>query len=151
MSVERKGPVVCSSLRPREARVNDKSTRLFARPAKETIRQGEGRHTLRFRSGNFRASAGGGGVGTGCRTPCSCSAAVGISISFESRSSKIGHISLGVKQTRKPSAGNPHAGFDVAGTGNQFTVRLLRHSHRKRRATARTKPPTTTPDLTATP
>ena len=55
----------------------------------------------------------------------------------ESRSDTIGHISLGVKQTRKPSAGNPHAGFDVAGIGNQFTVRLLRHSQRKRRATAR--------------
>jgi hypothetical protein len=55
----------------------------------------------------------------------------------ESRSGKIGHISFGVKQTRKPSAGNLHAGFDEAGTGNQFTVRLLRHSQRKRRDTAR--------------
>jgi hypothetical protein len=55
----------------------------------------------------------------------------------ESRSGKIGHISFGVKQTRKPSAGNLHAGFDAAGTGNQFTVWLLRHSQRKRRETAR--------------
>ena len=44
----RRGPAVCSSLRPREARVNDKSTRSFARPAKGNIRQGEGRHVLRF-------------------------------------------------------------------------------------------------------
>ena len=53
----------------------------------------------------------------------------------ESRSGKIGHISFGAKQTRKPSAGNLHAGFDAAGTGNQFTVWLLRHSQRKRRGT----------------
>jgi hypothetical protein len=52
-----KGPALCSSLRAREARVNDKSTRSFARPAKENIRQGEGRHVLRFPTGNFRASA----------------------------------------------------------------------------------------------
>src|ERR1700691_1413339 len=82
MSVERRGPVVCSSLRPRKARVNDKSTHSFARPAKENIHQGEGRHTLRFRPGNFRVSAGSGGVGKGCRAPCGCSAAVGISIFF---------------------------------------------------------------------
>jgi hypothetical protein len=48
MSAERRGPAVCSSLRPREARVNDKNTHSFARPAKENIRQGEGRHVLRF-------------------------------------------------------------------------------------------------------
>jgi hypothetical protein len=90
-----------------------------------------------FRPGNFRASAGGGGVGMGCRTPCRGAAAAGFSIFSESRSGKIGHISLGVKQTRKPSAGNLHAGFDVAGTGNQLTVWLVRHSQRKRRATAR--------------
>jgi hypothetical protein len=55
----------------------------------------------------------------------------------ESRSGKIGHISFGVKQTRKPSAGNLHAGFDEAGTGNQLTVWLVRHSQRKRRETDR--------------
>jgi hypothetical protein len=44
---------------------------------------------------------------------------------------------LDTKHTGKPSAGNPHAGFDEAGTGNQLTVRLVRHSHRKRGATAR--------------
>lgn len=30
----------------------------------------------------------------------------------------IGHISLLMKLTRKPSSGNPNAGFDVAGAGN---------------------------------
>ena len=50
---------------------------------------------------------------------------------------RIGLITLDLKHTGKPSAGNLHAGFDEAGTGNQFTVRLLRHSQRKRRETAR--------------
>lgn len=49
----------------------------------------------------------------------------------------IGRITLGVKQAGKPSAGNPHAGFDVAGTGNRPTVRLVRHSQRKRGVTDR--------------
>jgi hypothetical protein len=39
------------------------------------------------------------------------------------------------------SAGNPHATCDVAGAGNQLTVRLVRHSQRKRGETDR-------PDLT---
>jgi len=55
----------------------------------------------------------------------------------ESRPSTIGHITLDTKQTGAPSAGNPHAGCDVAGAGNGFTVLLLRHSQRKRGATAR--------------
>jgi len=49
----------------------------------------------------------------------------------------IGQINFGMKQTGKPSAGNPHAGFDMAGAGNRFTVRLVRHSQRKRGATDR--------------
>jgi hypothetical protein len=110
-------------------RLQDLRRRIYLKAKAETF--------CGFRPGNFRASAGGGGVGMGCRTPCSCTAAVGISIFSESRSGKIGHISLGVKQTRKPSAGNLHAGFDAAGTGTQLTVWLVRHSHRKRRATAR--------------
>ena len=52
----------------------------------------------------------------------------------ESRPGTIGHITLGTKQTGKPSAGNPHAGFDVAGAGDGLTVRLVRHSQRKRGA-----------------
>src|ERR1017187_4415545 len=58
-------------------------------------------------------------------------------VKCESCSSTIGHITLGTKQTGAPSAGNPHAGCDVAGAGNGFTVWLLRHSQRKRGATAR--------------
>ena len=42
-----------------------------------------------------------------------------------------------MKQTGKPIAGNRHDGFDAAGAGNQLTVRLMRHSQRKRGATAR--------------
>src|ERR1700739_372522 len=41
-----------------------------------------------------------------------------------SRSSTIGHITVGNKQTGAPSAGNPHAGGDAAGAGNGFTVWL---------------------------
>ena len=46
----------------------------------------------------------------------------------ESRPGTIGPITLGIKQTGAPSAGNLHAGCDVAGAGDGFTVRLLRHS-----------------------
>jgi hypothetical protein len=55
----------------------------------------------------------------------------------DSGSSTIGLITLDMKETGKPSAGNLHAGFDVAGAGNQLTVWLMRHSQRKRRATDR--------------
>jgi len=43
---------------------------------------------------------------------------------------------LDEKQAGKPIAGNQHDGFEVAGAGNQFTVRILRHSQRKRGATS---------------
>jgi eukaryotic-like serine/threonine-protein kinase len=46
-------------------------------------------------------------------------------------------ITLGAKWPGEPSAGNRHARFDVAGIGNQLTVRLVRHSQRKRGATDR--------------
>src|SRR4030095_13644802 len=52
----------------------------------------------------------------------------------ESQSSMIGHINFEVKQAGKPSAGNPHAGFDVAGAENRLTVWLVRHSQKKRGA-----------------
>src|SRR5450755_3673630 len=68
----------------------------------------------------------------------------------ESRPSTIGHITLGTKQTGAPSAGNPHAGCDVAGAGNGFTVRLLRHSQRKRGATDRPDLRNTAPVLDPT-
>ena len=54
-----------------------------------------------------------------------------------SRSSLIGLITLDVKCAGARSAGNPHATCDVAGAGNQLTVRLVRHSQRKRGATDR--------------
>ena len=48
----------------------------------------------------------------------------------ESPTSRIGPISLGMKQAGKPSAGKPPAGFDVAGAGNRPMVRLVdRFSH----------------------
>src|ERR1035438_144341 len=68
----------------------------------------------------------------------------------ESRSSTISHITLGTKQTGAPSAGNLHAGCDVAGAGNGFTVWLLRHSQRKRGATARLDLRNTAPVLDPT-
>src|ERR1035441_8455035 len=68
----------------------------------------------------------------------------------ESRPSTIGHITLDTKQTGAPSAGNPHAGCDVAGAGNGFTVWLLRHSHRKRGETDRPDLRNTAPVLDPT-
>jgi hypothetical protein len=68
----------------------------------------------------------------------------------ESRPSKIGPINLDTKQTGAPSAANPHAGCDVAGAGNGFTVLLLRHSQRKRGETARLNLRNTAPVLDPT-
>src|SRR5215467_9036695 len=55
----------------------------------------------------------------------------------ESESKPTRPINLAAKQTGKPTAGNPHGGFDAAGIGNGLTVRLVRHSQRKRGATDR--------------
>ncbi len=55
----------------------------------------------------------------------------------ESAPSPIGHITLDKKPTGKRSAGKPPAPFDEAGAGNGPTVRLVRHSQRKRGATDR--------------
>src|ERR1700689_2820319 len=68
----------------------------------------------------------------------------------ESCPSEIGPINLGTKQTGALSAGNPHAGCDVAGAGNGFTVWLLRHSQRKRGAVARPDLRNTAPVLDPT-
>ena len=57
---------------------------------------------------------------------------------------------LDEKQAGKPSAGNPHAGFDEAGAGNGLTVRLVRHSQRKRGATDRPNLRSAAPDLDPT-
>jgi hypothetical protein len=58
-------------------------------------------------------------------------------ISPESCTSTIGLITLDEKQTGERSAGNPHATFDAAGAETQLTMRLVRHSQRKRGATDR--------------
>src|SRR5258708_33284057 len=60
-----------------------------------------------------RASAGNDGVGRA-----------------ESRPSRIGLISLDMKQMGERSAGNPHAAFDVAGAGKRAARRVLGRSGR---------------------
>jgi hypothetical protein len=78
--------------------------------------------------GDLRASAGGDGVSMDGPKPYGCFAAIGLgTLCRKSLRRKIGPISFGVKQIRKPSAGNLHAGFDEAGTGNQLTVWLPRN------------------------
>src|SRR3954470_6756188 len=68
----------------------------------------------------------------------------------DSRPGTIGYITLGTKQTGAPSAGNLHAGCDVAGAGDGFTVWLVRHSQRKRGETARLDLRNTAPVLDPT-
>src|SRR5258708_3626953 len=58
-------------------------------------------------------------------------------VALGSRSGRIGLITLDVNCAGARSAGNPLATCDVAGAGNQLTVRLVRHSQRKRGATDR--------------
>src|SRR5260370_19747162 len=48
----------------------------------------------------------------------------------ESRPSRIGLISLDMKQMGERSAGKPHAAFDVAGAGNVARSRYLGRSRR---------------------
>lgn len=55
-------------------------------------------------------------------------------VELGSRSGLIGPITLDVKCAGARSAGNPHATCDVAEAENQLTVRLVRHSQRKRGA-----------------
>jgi hypothetical protein len=102
-------------------------------------------HVCKGGRGTVRASAGRGGVGRGSMPPWGCSTATGASwdATPESAPSPIGHITLEAKQAGKRSAGNPHATFEEAGAGNGITVRLVRHSQRKRGATDR-------PDLRVT-
>ena len=66
-----------------------------------------------------------------------CGVGLGLETRIESASDGRRHISLAVKRAGEPSAGNRHARFDVAGAGNQLTARIVRHSQRKRRVTAR--------------
>src|SRR5262245_23797856 len=58
-------------------------------------------------------------------------------VDLGSRSGQIGLITLDVNCAGARSAGNPLATCDVAGAGNQLTVRIGRHSQRKRGATDR--------------
>ena len=68
--------------------------------------------------------------GTLFGVPCFVSA-----LELGSRSGLIGLITLDVNCAGARSAGNPLATCDVAGAGNQRTVRIVRHSQRKRGAT----------------
>jgi hypothetical protein len=58
-------------------------------------------------------------------------------VTAENPASPVGHITLDRKRAGKPIAGNRHDGFEVAGAGTQLTVRLVRHSQRKRGETDR--------------
>ena len=51
----------------------------------------------------------------------------------------ISHINLGVKHIGKRSAGNPHAAFDEAGTGNVEWSRYCDTRKRKGELTVKTK------------
>src|SRR5713226_6847436 len=53
-------------------------------------------------------------------------------VRIDSTSNWLRPINLSAKRAGERSAGNLHAPFDVAGDGNQLTVRLVRHSQRKR-------------------
>jgi hypothetical protein len=55
----------------------------------------------------------------------------------ERSSGTIGLITLDEKCAGARSAGNPHAACEVAGTGNELTEWLVRHSQRKRGETDR--------------
>ena len=68
----------------------------------------------------------------------------------ERRPGSIGHITLRGKCAGARSAGKPHAACDVAGAGNGLTVRLVRHSHRKRGETDRPHLRSTAPALDPT-
>src|SRR6516225_6616849 len=62
----------------------------------------------------------------------------GSATAVESRSSRIGPISLGAKQTGERSAGNPHAACDVAGAGNVAWPRWCDTRRRKSEPTGNT-------------
>ena len=75
-------------------------------------------------SGSDMASAGTGGVETGFTLFWVFTMTIRLgTIMLESAASRIGQISFWVKLTRKRSAGNPHAAFDVAGAGNVLKIK----------------------------
>jgi hypothetical protein len=55
----------------------------------------------------------------------------GPAVRAESRPGRIGRINLGAKQTGERKAGNPHAAFDMAGTGNVAWSRCCDTRRRK--------------------
>src|SRR6266513_4948619 len=62
----------------------------------------------------------------------------GPAVRAESRPGRIGPISLGAKQTGEHRAGNPHAAFDVAETGNVAWSRCCDTRRRKGETTGNT-------------
>src|SRR6516162_7341789 len=62
----------------------------------------------------------------------------GPTVRAESRPGRIGPITLGAKQTGERRAGNPHAAFDVAGTGNVAWSRCCDTRRRKGETTGNT-------------
>ena len=62
----------------------------------------------------------------------------GSAVRAESRSGRIGPISLEAKRTGERSAGNPHAAFDVAGIGNVAWPRCCDTRRRKSETTGNT-------------
>src|SRR5258707_14175747 len=63
----------------------------------------------------------------------------GSAVRAESRPGRIGPISLEAKQTGERRAGNPHAAFDVAGTGNRAQLRTCDHRRGKGVTNGKTK------------
>jgi len=107
MSAERRGPAICKVSDIREGKdemikasddLQDLRRRIYVKAKAEP----SWRFWVYVRlPRSDRASAGNDGVG-----------------SAESRPSRIGLISLDMKQMGERSAGKPHAAFDVAGAGN---------------------------------
>src|SRR5215471_10518462 len=62
----------------------------------------------------------------------------GSAVSAETRAGRIGLINLGAKRTGERGAGNPHATFDVAGTGNVAWSRCCDTRRRKGETTGNT-------------
>ena len=88
--------------------------------------------------GTNRASAGRGGVGMAVPNSEAVQWLPSGSTSAESRSGRIGPISLGAKQTGERSARNPHAAFDEAGAGNVARPRWCDTRRRKSEPTGNT-------------
>ena len=138
MSVERRGLAAhhCRSQPGRQGR-DDKGAHPSAGPETKTIRQGEGRTVWTSQMSRLQVEAVEQGMavwhaGTLLGVP-----RVVFTVDLGSRSSLIGPITLDVKCAGARSAGNPLATCDVAGAGNHFTARIVRHSQRKRRVTDR--------------